>query len=170
MQKKNSCQHETINPSHHQNAMNLRNVTIWTTGVMTAVSIATPIVFFVYFLWRMEEFSDVNKLFSLSGLIGLGCWWLFSGSPLLVSFLIALLVKKRISIVVLLVATTVYGILFACVWGLMFIFPAPIVMILAGGIGIAMLPIMLPAWIVALVLNSYYTKKPLVDSENQSDK
>jgi len=139
--------------------MNLRNVTIWTTGVMTAVSIAMPIVFWSYFFWRMEELGDVNKLFSLQGLIALGLWWLFSGSPLLVSFLIAFLIKKRISIIVLLVATTVYGILFACVWGLMFIFPAPIVMILACGIGIATLPLMLPAWITAYVLDRNYAKK-----------
>ena len=83
--------------------------------------------------------------------------WLFSGTPLLVSFVLAIKLKHKIPSVILLVSTIIYGVWFAFVHiqsidqymgALMFFF-----------IGIVSLPVMIPAWITAMTLDAHYAKK-----------
>ena len=136
-----------------KNAMNLRNVTIWTTGVILSITIAVPCLINASQRWQ----GDVSKV--LYTLWEVGFLWLLSGSPLLVSFIIAIKSRRNIASAVLLVST----ITFAIWYGYMLHFALwsgeylSILAILY--IGIFSLPVMLPAWIATLVLNWRYAKK-----------
>ena len=119
--------------------MNLRNVAIWTTGVMLVGTTVLP-------LW-IASFES-KDIFSAFGII-----WLLSGSPILISFVLAKTLERTISTIILLCSTITYAIWY--VYWLHFIFFSgqDLAMMVILFIGIWSLPVMLPAWIVAYVLN-----------------
>ena len=128
--------------------MNLRSVTIWTTGVALIGTIVFP-----YLL------GDVSLFHPLLFEIILSCTliWLLSGSPLLVSFFLAIMLRHKTSSEILLASTIFYGICYslACCVAL-FEFMGTILLL---GIGIMSLPVMIPVWISALRANAYNTPK-----------
>ena len=134
--------------------MNLRNVTIWTTGVMMILVAIVPAG-----LIALLGYGDAI----VSSLI----LWLFSGTPLLVSFALAVKLEYKISTIILLLSAIAYGLWFVqiasnvvsmvssthlnCNCGLELLFFLTI--------GPLSLPVMLPVWITALVLNWRYAQK-----------
>ena len=86
-----------------KNAMNLRNVTIWTTGVLMILLPMSPIIL----LGCTEPaYIDLEFCIFIGTIFLVGC-----GSPLLVSLVVAVNSKRHISIVVLFVSTILYGLL-----------------------------------------------------------
>ena len=126
--------------------MNLRNITIWTTGVMMVV--ATVGAFMFPFV--VIGFVDDLIIYPLPPLI-----WLLTGLPLLISCIIVeKKLKHSISICVLLVSTVIYGILYVLVWYLSFF-----VDLRYGFLFVVGFPIMIPFWITAYVLDRFYVKQ-----------
>ena len=142
--------------------MNLRNVTIWTTGVML-IATFVPIMYVLV----IEGFpSQLFEAFFFMSML-----WLVSGSPMLISFVIARRLKSATTpSVILLISTVAFGLWFIYWWSLVMPDPRGCNGFIILGIGLGSLWWMLPAWIIAMVLNAHYTKKSLADSENQSDK
>ena len=143
--------------------MNLRNVTIGTTGVMMVGTIFTPciydICFFVFLPFLRVPMAVSGWMDILFFCVPV---WLFSSTPMLVSFMIARTVNLRIlSNLILLVTAIAYGIFYVLM--LSFVIPdispeAPAVVMFMA-FGILSLPVMIPAWIIALVLNRHYPKQ-----------
>ena len=128
--------------------MNLRNVTIWTTGVLLLLITALPIALLFGGFLRSD------------GRLGIGIaavLWLLSGPPLLISLLISLKTRSRISAAILLVATIIYGIAYSGGWCAQYFLTYQDIGIWA--LGILSLPVMLPAWIIAVLLNWHYAKQ-----------
>ena len=119
--------------------MNLRNVTIWTMGVMLIV--ATVGAFIFSFL--VIGFVDDLIIYPLPPLI-----WLLTGLPLLISCIIEKKLKHNMSFCVLLVSTVIYGVLYVLVWYLSFF-----VDLRYGFLFVVGFPLMIPVWIAALVVN-----------------
>ena len=116
--------------------MNLRNVTIWTTGLMM---FGILVYLWVYF-----------------GNMAFACFlWLFSGTPLLVSFVAAKFIETRISIVILLLSTIAYGFLYASVWYEYHTSIDGLAIFGIFSVCIVSLPMQIPAWIIVLILDSY---------------
>ena len=132
--------------------MNLRTITIWTTGVML---IATFIPIFYVFIIEGFPSQVYFAIFSMSML------WLVSGSPMLVSFVIARMLKSAvIPNVILLMSTVAFGIWFAYMWSLVMPAPRGCNAFIILYIALDSLWWMFPTWIFAWYLNSYYTKQP----------
>ena len=89
--------------------------------------------------------------------------WLFSGAPLLVSFVAAKFIETRISIVILLLSTVAYGFLYASVWYEYHTSIDGLAIFGIFGFCILSLPMLIPAWIIVLILDSYYAKKSATD-------
>jgi hypothetical protein len=138
--------------------MNLRKVTIWTTGVMLIGTIMVPCLdlFFNFLAIRVFEVVDVAFI------------WLFSGSPLAVSLYLTIKSRSHNSDITLLVSTIAYG-----VWYIFMLFDMmntffgiPLHKQDHGGTpdillcGIFSLPVMLSAWGIALNLDPQYTEQP----------
>jgi hypothetical protein len=127
--------------------MNLRKVTIWTTGAML---IGTVVVSFsVAFL--LENFT--NK-------VGHAVFiWFLNGLPVLVSFFVAREIKFEIPAVILLVSAIAYGLLYVLgLCGNIFD-PGNLGNVLWFYLGIWTFPIAFPTWILVLRLNTYYIKR-----------
>ena len=129
--------------------MNLRNVTIWTTGVILFL---TQVVATHRFVLNANVYYVIDNII-LDTLI----LWLFSGSPLLISFVIAMKSKHNTSSSILLVATIIYVFLYA--YAMYQLFYAYLGGLALLAVGIVSLPVMIPAWIAALLLNRYYATK-----------
>lgn len=146
--------------------MNFHAITIWTTLTALIASIIAPYVVapFAYGLSPYQAFSTNSMvLFPILVVFAATILWLLSGSPLLVSYIIAKKLKSFvIPNLVLLVSTIAFCIYSVYSW----------IMAIAGGgcmsglfvVSIASCSVlwMLPAWIVALKLNSWYTKKTVI--------
>ena len=120
--------------------MNLRNVTIWTTGLALIGTIIFP-----YLLDDVSLFHP--RIFEI--IFSATLIWLLSGSPLLVSFVLAIMLRDKNSSDILLASTIFYGICYglACCVAL-FEFMGTILLL---GIGIMSLPVMIPVWVIAYV-------------------
>jgi len=147
--------------------MNLRNVTIWTTGVMLVATIIAPYIVapYVHGLSPYGRYGT-NITVIITAIIILRCLllWLFTGSPLLVSFIIAIKLKLADGPNLILLASTivygiqaVYGWIMAtsgggCMAGMFVVYIAP-----------GSLLFMIPAWIIVLRLNRHYATKTPVE-------
>jgi hypothetical protein len=80
--------------------------------------------------------------------------WFFSGFPLIVSFILTLTLKYRTSTKILFVSTIAYGIWFAYVFCAVFLSGETCGMqfLVFGWVGPFSLPVMIPAWIAAYVV------------------
>ena len=162
--------------------MNLRTVTTWTTGVMMILALLIPAGILLY-----TGFAEAIAYPPVPGVVGYiiiltffvahvmalsPIIWLFSGTPLLVAYILAKKLKYKPSTVILLVSSIAYGIWFTSVSAYLSDYGigrlSTCVQLLTL-IGPCSLPVMLPCWIVALRLNSSYTKKSLSDSENPTE-
>jgi len=138
--------------------MKLRNVTIWATGLMMVMPLVFPIIFMSP-SWGNEDIEDLINvpLFSL----------LLSGTPLLVSLTLAKNLKYRVSTVILLVSTVTYSIWFTIVCFHVYLAISAgrcgCVVMVFFAVGPLSLPVMIPAWITALLLDSHYVKKSATD-------
>ena len=122
--------------------MNLRNITIWTTGLALIGTMIIPAMF----LFHVDDAAG----FGLVLLI-----WCLSGSPIYISFRISMRLKYTVSIVILLVSTIVYVSSYVfMVVGLQALFGFGFFII-----GIFLLPVMIPVWIIAYALNRRCAKQ-----------
>ena len=120
--------------------MNLRAVTIWTTGITFFLTSLLP-------AWLICVTGEPALTFIIASL-----FWFFSSAPSLVSLGIACCLKSDRSLKVILGATIVYVLLY--IIGLSLFFTG----LTEDGtwlvvVGILFLPTMIPVWIIALVLN-----------------
>jgi hypothetical protein len=133
--------------------MNLRKVTIWTTGVMLIATLILPCRFFtiapVQSFGTMQTFSFV---------------WLTSGSPLVVSFILAKVLKYHISSIIILASTIAYSIWYICVLPTVFFEDFGVLVLLC--VAILSLPVMIPAWIAAIVIEIRHRRKNVQKSES----
>ena len=130
--------------------MNLRTVTIWTTATMLIVTIA--IAMSVVYDKAVVHHSFRSK--GMGEIVWLACAvWLFTGLLSAISFVIACKLKHTRPVSIILVSTMIYGIFYG--WGFMCMESefAPLSLVAAN---ICSLPIMIPAWIFALLLNRRY--------------
>ncbi len=119
--------------------MNLRTATIGTTTVMLIGTVVAP-----YILLQVGVFQPHGFAEDIGFATGL---WMFSGSPLLVSLVLALKLKYDPSTVVLLVSTIAYG-----AWYIMVCyasFDGYLGILVLYAVGILSLPVMIPAWVSA---------------------
>ena len=128
--------------------MNLRTVTIWTTGLALFLTMVLPIRCF----WVGEGITFCLLL------------WLFSGSPLVVSLVIACKLKFVFGDklepavapnLVLLFSTIAYAIWYAYMLYCVFTSCDGLAVFGLFGIAIFSLPVMFPVWIIALILDAY---------------
>jgi len=104
----------------HKNLMNLRKVTIWTTGVVLLLTMLVPTVLSFYALYGLI----VNDRFDQLGVVG-GCLFLFlcsSSLPLVVSYFITRHLKTGASFIVILSSTIVYALVYIHAWYQMMFF------------------------------------------------
>jgi hypothetical protein len=98
--------------------------------------------------------------------------WLFNGSPLLVSFILSIALKHRIPAIILLVSTIAYGIWFFYVFAnvsYLFLWLSYGTALLALFIvGPFSLPVMIPAWIAAIVIEIRHRKKATLSQEENA--
>ena len=87
--------------------------------------------------------------------------WLLSGSPLLVSFIISKKLRYTAPAIILLGSTILYAVWYAFI--LYLTFYAKDLTLTIVVVGLFSLPVLIPAWIVALLLNAYYVKKSSTD-------
>ena len=129
--------------------MNLHTITIWTTGAMLILTLVVP----THKLALGASVYYVVDNIVLDTLI----LWLFSGSPLFISFVITLKSKRKTSSGILLVTTIIYVFLYAyAMHQLFYVYLGGLALLV---VGIVSLPVMIPAWITALLLNQYYATK-----------
>ena len=95
---------------------------------------------------------------------GLPIVFMFSGCPLIGSLIIAVSLKYRMPILMLFVSTIVYGFLYILIAFIIFSVRVGDVCGMLLNVGILSLPIMIPVWIIALVID-YHKKNPLTPSE-----
>ena len=160
--------------------MNLRTITIWTTALMLIVAIFAP------FLNLGRNFGGFAQLPipiemiipTIFGrlIISLGMaifFLLLTGSPLVVSLIIARKLKPFIvPNFILLVSTIVYAMLFSYWWSLATDGGSCMNGIFVCYIAPSSLPVMIPVWIIAVVLNRHYVKKvtAAMEPKNLEDK
>ena len=142
---KESCPQTQLPDASDNKASNLRRTTIWTTGVMMIATMILPTIW----MWPgiLHTFYEpVLMTFMM---------WCLTGSHLFVSFIIAVQVKARISTIILLISTLVYGTVICCAWGWGFLNPhiAEDYGYSIMSIGMWSLTVMIPVWIAALILN-----------------
>ena len=138
-----------------KNAMNLRNVTIWTPVLFL---IAYYWLFFFHAVYNGRE-TDVTWIF-LSGafFIGAPAFVLIIGWPLIAIFVITIFVRNRVSCIVLLLLAAVYGVLWLNALTQWFTDPTPQPV---AGLALLLLPIylsfyMVPFWLLAIGLEIYF--------------
>ncbi len=138
--------------------MNLRKVTIRATSGMLLATVITPIFCLVVEGWYLN-FSDIFVLIfgTLYTLYALFLLWLFSGSPMLITFILAVKLKHVVPNAILLAATLGYAILFVYSQ-FMYIMSDSDMRSLWLLTPLGSLWWMVPAWFAALSLNSRYVK------------
>ena len=134
--------------------MNLRTVTIWTTGLTL---IGTFIVPCVYLFGNDGESNLIDIICSPGIWLIWGTMWFVTGSPLLVSQIIAVRLKYEIPAFILLLSTIIYGCWFGYVHHQQF--SAPGRWFVLPFIFVGSLYFMLPAWFIAIMLNRRYAKR-----------
>jgi hypothetical protein len=144
----------------------LRLVTILATWLLMLVTMVIPVGFFYFkegHLWGFSPMTLIN-IVVVSAILGF-----FYGSPLIVSCIISLFLKRFLSLMILLLSTIGYGILAfyalydasvggSCMEGIQFF-----------GVGLTSLVFMIPVWIVVLVINSKGGKDANISHETVKD-
>jgi hypothetical protein len=121
---------------------------------------------FVYFFLSALHYPDFSVVPTVLGSM-LVC--LLCTSPLLVSGIVLLFLKRPVSLILQLLSTILYGIAvfyafcetwgeYNCMAGIQFF-----------GLGFGSFVYMIPAWIVMLVLNRYDTRKEIPPVENETN-
>jgi len=127
--------------------MNLRKVTIWTTGVLSLGIVCIPLVCFGI----AEPSKWVNSWFIF--LLGWSCYaW-----PLAISWLVARRLKHAVPLTILLVATVYCGIKYTHVIYIILFYPDSHCCQLLTTF-MSSLIILIPVWFFVLRLNSHYIK------------
>ena len=144
--------------------MNLRTITIWATGLILIAAIVLPVAVMACSVYAVHDRFQV--IFSS---------WIFSSTPLLVSLVLAAKLRYRIPIAILLASTIAYAI-----WLAVTLFPVCQFIMTSGQdgpagmalfiVGLVALPIMIPIWITAIVLNRRYTKKATIPTQPATTK
>jgi hypothetical protein len=150
--------------------MSLRNATIWTTGVMLGASFIAPCLYLT---------NDCPRVlfFVLCWFVSFPIVWLISGYPFLCSFIFVKRTNNNISATILLVSTIAYCILYVSML-LIVLFEYEYggiyeeISVLSSSLGcgheeiLALLcagvlanPVMIPAWIAAIVVEVRYRRK-----------
>ena len=135
-----------------KNAMNLRSVTIWTTGVMMVLPIVAP-VGGSYFAYLDGMNNDVNIVFGFT--VGI-LHFIFGCPPFVISFVLAKKLKNNVSAGIILISTIAWGVWYVVYWWEGASWSASTLVVVFFGATILSLPVMLPAWITALILNWHY--------------
>jgi hypothetical protein len=133
--------------------MNLRTVTIWTTGLMLIGTVVLP------FMWLDLTWDDV-VFFSV--------FWFFNGSPLVVSFVVVIMLRHNTSAAILLVSTIVYGLWYVSAWyGILDANEITFVgfVILCFASGLLDFSVMIPVWTIVIKLDRRYTKKATIPTQ-----
>ena len=136
-----------------KNTMNLRNVTIWTTGLTLT---ATFFLVFVYFFVRESHSPSFSVATAMTPCIIIA---VLCNAPLIVSCILLFFLKHPISLALLFISTILYGVgmlvafwsawgHYECMSGIQFF-----------GTAFTLFPVMLSAWIAAYTLNWRYAKK-----------
>lgn len=127
----------------HQTNKHLRTITIWMTGAMLMATVIIPCL-----LWMTAPIQSSGTLATFSFV------WFTSGSPLIVSFILAIKTRYYISSIILFVTTIAYSICYACALPTVFDgYLGSLILLFIGGLS---LPVMIPAWITVWLLNSRY--------------
>ena len=138
--------------------MNLRTVTIWTTGLMLIGTIVFP------FMWLSLTWDDV-VFFSV--------FWFFNGSPLVVSFVVVIMLRHNTSAAILLISMVVCGLWYVSAWyGILDANEITFIgfFILCFLLGLLDISVMIPVWIIAIMLNRRYTKKATIPTQLETIK
>jgi len=134
--------------------MKLRNVTIWTTGLVLIVTVILPYLLICIDVIPFHGFDTIGTIILI---------WGYSSLPLIISLVIAKRLKHDIPALLLLGSTFVYGLWYAFAFYSFAVSSAGLACLMIFAVGILSLPVMIPAWITALLLNSYYVKKSSTD-------
>ena len=142
--------------------MTARDITIWTTGLILIATIIAPYID-VFVLPGGSGYSPVVTIFVVIYFCSMV--WLFSGSPMAVTFLIARKLKHDIPAAILLVSSIAYSVLFVYAQYQTFIGTGGDMVALWLFAPLGSLWWMIPAWVLALILNRYYVKKAISNPE-----
>ena len=122
--------------------------------------------------WMTDWQGGLDRMFDAFSFFAF--LWLLSSAPLLISFVLAITLKRTVSTVILLCSTIAYAIWYAYWLHFIFFSDHEFASLAIIFIGIWSLPVMLPAWITALILNWRYvqtsaTSSPpaLLEEENE---
>ena len=130
-----------------KNAMNLRIITIG----LSCIILIGMITFTVY---RADFRGDVVLMVSFIP------FSLFYAFPLIVSIMLSVYTRNSFSQIILLMASLLYGIWFAyAVYDAFYVNTDPQSGLVLIFVGIYALPVLLPLWITAYVLNRRYARK-----------
>ena len=132
---------------HDKKTMNLRIVTIWTTGSMLLLTIATATISFFHELPK----DDLDRFITLT-IKGLWIVLMCSSCPLIYSWILAITLKNSKSTFILFVSTIMYGILYVSAVFFILMLGHEETGILLN-VGILSFPVMVPIWIMAIMLN-----------------
>jgi hypothetical protein len=135
-----------------ENAMKLRTVTIGTIWLMMIVTTAP----YVYLFTKIFDMYPVILFFDFCVV---GILWLSGSSPLVVSWILLRFQKHHVSLIILLVSTIVYGVWYGYAWYLSFDRECCMSELWLLYIAPISLYWMVPAWILAWSINSFYVKK-----------
>ena len=124
----------------------LRLVTILATWLLMFVTMVVPVGFF-----SVKE--DHDTYFSLSAIHFALILWFFYGSPLLVSGIISLFLKRTVPLVILLLSTIGYGIWAFYSLYLVIVDGNGLVVIILFWVAPFSLVFLIPVWVIALILN-----------------
>ena len=125
--------------------MNLRTATILATAVMLFLTTAMPVLLFLGGFLRTGDGR-------MASIVIAALLWLFSAPPLIVSLMMAWKLKEGMPSVVILVTTIAYGVLYVCGWCVQWFMTSRDTGI--WFLGVLVLPVMIPVWIVVLILNA----------------
>ena len=106
--------------------------------------------------WITNWQGGLDRMFDALGAFAF--YWLLSGAPLLIVFVLAMTLKNKISTVVLLFSVIAYCVLYARVLHYALFSGEDFALLAILFIGIWSLPMMIPAWIIAYALDRRYAQ------------
>ena len=144
--------------------MNLRNATIWMSAVMLIVSFVVSVGYNFTVIVSMLGISYTVQAISHSLL-----YWCFTAYPFAITYFTTKKLRYVFPVAIVLVPTIAHAIgYFYFLYFLFFIENSARSLLL--GITVLSLPVMIPAWIAATMLNRYHVKQSevqSVDGENE---
>jgi len=138
---------------HDKKTMNLRTVTIWTTGLTLIGTMVLP------FMWLDLTWDDA---------VVCSAFWFFNGSPLVVSLIVAVMLRHNTSTTILLVSTIAYGLWYVSMWYSILdaneiTFVGFVILCFASGL--LDFSVMIPVWTIAIRLDRRYAKKATISTQ-----